>query len=212
MGTYQSFAKQITGHSAVTNELDDLLLRISFQDQTALNILHRKLHQKLHHLAMRLLSDADDCEDVVQDTFIQIWQNAGEYRPGVGSPMAWISSLLRNRAFDFMRVKRRHGISQNNLLLVVADQEETSEIATDKLLRAELKNLLAESMNALDNTRQLTVLMAYFYGYNRSDIAAHLQVPINTVKSRLKRSLSELEHALHNHQIAAHDLEIFQPL
>ena len=95
------------------DQLDHLLGRITLKDQQALQQLYQKVAGKLNGIAMKLLNDADLSNDVLQETFLQIWNNAGEYRRNQGEPMTWMASLLRYRALDKLRSENREQKRRN---------------------------------------------------------------------------------------------------
>ena len=108
----------MTGGDAITNQrareygddadqLEQLLARVALKDQQALQQLYHKVAGKLNGVGMKILNDADLSNDVLQETFLQIWDNAREYRREQGEPMAWMTSMLRYRCLDTLKAEKR---------------------------------------------------------------------------------------------------------
>ena len=97
-----------------TDALENLLARITLNDQTALEQLYSSVAPKLNGIAMKIVNDTDLANDVLQETFLQIWDNAGDYRRDQSEPMTWMTSLLRYRALDKLRSENREKIGVTN--------------------------------------------------------------------------------------------------
>lgn len=181
------------------DELEHLLARITLKDQKALQRLYEKVASRLNGVAMKVLYDEDLSNDVLQETFLQIWHNAGEYRRDQSEPMTWMTSLLRYRALDKLRAEQREKKRRDQL-------EEVQEIFGEGhaaspvkgLLQGEADGRLERCLGVLEVGNRNAILMAYYYGYSREDIAVHVAQPVNTVKSWLKRGLARLAQCL-NH-------------
>ncbi|OZG74369.1 RNA polymerase subunit sigma-24 [Hahella sp. CCB-MM4] len=177
--------------------LEKLLARIALKDQEALEQLYKRVSPKLNGVAMILLHDADLSNDVLQETFLQIWNKAGEYRRGLSEPMTWMTSLLRYRALDKLksenREQKRREQHQEIQLLFNSD---VSGSPLAEILHKDSNNRLHKCLQALDVLNRNAILMAYYYGYSREDIAIHIEKPINTVKAWLKRGLGRLAQCL----------------
>lgn len=177
--------------------LAHLLARIALKDQQALQQLYDKVAARLNGVARKILYDNDLSNDVLQETFLQIWDKAGEYRRDQSEPMTWMTSLLRYRTLDKLRSEKRE---QNRRDQFEEVQELFGEEAVSSpmkgLLQGEVGKLLNRCLGALETMNKNAILMAYYYGYSREDIAVHVDQPINTVKSWLKRGLVRLAQCL----------------
>ena len=186
--------------SAISDEadlLEHLLARIALKDQQALQQLYDKVAARLNGIAMKIVHDADISNDVLQETFLQIWHNAGEYRRSVSEPMTWMVSLLRYRSLDKLRAEQREQKRRDQFEEVQALFGETHEQpAFVALMNRERDHGLSRCLDTLDSLNRNAILMAYYYGYSREDIAIHVAKPLNTVKSWLKRGLMRLAECL----------------
>ena len=177
--------------------LAHLLARITLKDQKALQQLYGKVAGKLNGIAMKILRDADLSNDALQETFLQIWHNASDYRRDLGEPMAWMTSLLRYRTLDKLRAenreqKRRDQYEEEQALF----GEPQADSPITAMLQQDENSQLNRCLDTLDNMNKNAILMAYYYGYSREEIAIHVEQPINTVKSWLKRGLTRLAKCL----------------
>jgi len=176
---------------------ENLLARIALKDQAALQLLYKKVASRLNGIAMKILNDADLSNDILQETFLQIWNKAGEYRRDQGEPMTWMTSLLRYRALDKLRAENREQKRRNQYEEVQELFGETSsESPVAVMLQKDTDSKLNLCLENLDMLNRNAILMAYYYGYSREDIAVHVEQPINTVKSWLKRGLTRLAQCL----------------
>lgn len=179
------------------DHLENLLARIALKDQTSLQVLYKKVASRLNGIAMKILNDADLSNDILQETFLQIWNKAGEYRRDQSEPMTWMTSLLRYRALDKLRAENREQKRRNQYEEVQELFGETSsESPVAVMLQKDADSKLNLCLDSLDMLNRNAILMAYYYGYSREDIAIHVEQPINTVKSWLKRGLTRLAQCL----------------
>jgi len=176
------------------HDLAVLLEKIALRDQYALKQLSDQLLPHLTRQANKLLEDRDLCHDAVQETLLQIWHNASKYQRELGQPITWINSLLRYRALDILRYEQREQKRRNQFMEaqpLLSEAHDDSPI--NKLLQAESSSNLNGLINTLDPVNKNTLVMTYFYNYRQQETAIHLNQPIDTVKSRLRRSLSKLK-------------------
>ena len=180
-----------------SDTLAHLLGRIALKDQRALQDLYNRTAARLNGIAYRILQNRDLSNEALQEGFLQVWHNAGEYRAHLGEPMAWLTSLVRYRALDKLRsehseLRRRQQADDFQSL----SDELVDPSATDELEANAMNRRLQMCLQELENLHRNAVLMAYYYGYSRDDIAEHLAQPVNTVKSWLKRGLERLSTCL----------------
>jgi RNA polymerase sigma-70 factor (ECF subfamily) len=179
------------------DELESLLAKIALKDQAALQQLYKLVAGRLNGVAMKILNDTDLSNDVLQETFLQIWNNAGEYRRHLSEPMTWMTSLLRYRTLDKLKAETREKKRRDQHEEVQSLFDENGESSPlTQMLRKNSDNQLDICLQSLEALNRNAILMAYYYGYNREDIAIHLEQPVNTIKSWLKRGLTRLAECL----------------
>lgn len=177
---------QTTEHGRVEErrELDGLLTGVSAGDREALAQLYRRTRTAVYSLALSYVKNAHDAQDVTQDTYVRVWENAHQYRPQ-GSPMGWLLAVARNLAL----MKLRQGARVGEL-----DQEEWDAIPQDSpAVTPEDRLVLQTALAALaDEERQVVVLHAVT-GLKHREIASLLQLPLATVLSKYHRALKKLK-------------------
>jgi RNA polymerase sigma-70 factor (ECF subfamily) len=174
-------------------ELVWLLAAVAKGDAAAFERLYAATRAKLYGVALRILRRHDLADEVMQESYLRIWNGAGRFDPALSSPITWMVAITRNQAIDLVRRKAEASIE---------DQPEAFEVAAgnpDPLARREmteeLKRLLG-CVGRLEPERQRLVLLAYYNGWSREQLAERLGVPVNTIKTWLRRSLAEIRECL----------------
>src|SRR5262249_7775394 len=174
-------------------ELVWLLAAVAKGDQAAFERLYAATRAKLYGVVLRILRRADLADEVMQDTYLKIWRNAGEFDAHLASPMTWMVAIARNRAIDLVRKKAESSIEDEPSTLDVA--AETPDPLARRELTDDLRRLLA-CLGGLDEERRRMVLLAYYNGWSREQLAAKFDKPVNTIKTWLRRSLIDLRECL----------------
>jgi len=142
--------------------------------------------------ARRLLGDADDAEEVVQDAFVSLWRRAASFRPGAASPRTWLMTIVRNRCIDELRRRRAEmPLSIDDVQPAAFEEELWPEIwkrHCASAIRAALVQLTPEQREVID--------LGFFGGYSHSQIAQRLATPLGTIKKRMRSGLRQLRGAL----------------
>ena len=167
-------------------ELEQLLLRTGQGDREAFARLYSLTRDGVYALALSLLHDAHEAQDIAQDTFVKVWESAPAYRPQ-GSPMAWLLTVARNLA----RTRLRQGGRQVGL-----DEEAWNAIpATAPDVSPEDRQLLQEALARLSPEERQIVLLHAAAGLKHRETAQLLELPLSTVLSKYHRGLKKL-HSL----------------
>ncbi len=174
-------------------ELVWLLASVTKRDEAAFERLYEATRAKLFGVALRILRRRDLAEEVVQEAYVKIWNNAATFDPGQSSPIAWMVSIARNRAIDVVRKRGEASIEDQPAVAEIAS--DTPEPLARREMTEELKQVL-ECVGRLDAERQKLVLLAYYNGWSREQLAEKFDTPLNTVKTWLRRSLIEIRECL----------------
>ncbi|MDZ7343246.1 MAG: sigma-70 family RNA polymerase sigma factor [candidate division KSB1 bacterium] len=174
----------------------ELLAAITEKKEWALAALYDRYATVLYSLALKILSESEPAQDVVQETFLTVWRKAALYKENRGSVSTWLIVLCRNLAIDQYRSKMRLASRQieleaasQNLLALEANPADAAAAAEDgRQLREALRQLSTEQRQMIE--------MAYFHGMSQSEIAAATQTPLGTVKTRTRQALLKLRDAL----------------
>ena len=170
-----------------------LLAAVAKGDQAAFERLYQATRAKLYGVALRILRRADLADEVIQETYLKVWNSAGQFDPAMASPITWMVAIARNRAIDLVRKKSELSIEEEPEVLDVA--AENPHPLDKREMSEELKRLLA-CMGSLDEERRRLVLLAYYSGGSRDQLAAKFEKPVNTIKTWLRRALADIRECL----------------
>ncbi|EGR4143542.1 sigma-70 family RNA polymerase sigma factor [Vibrio cholerae] len=160
-----------------------LLSKIALRDRKAFEALYQLTSSRLYNLIFHVVRDEHIAADVLQDGFVKLWFNDHSYP--VDYPWAWLCQSMRNLAIDEIRKRgRRNEESLENLF----EKESSTESASDQNLTRCLQSLAEEKRNA--------IVLAYQYGMSHQEIVQHINTPLGTVKSWIRRGLQELKQCL----------------
>lgn len=168
-------------------ELTELLRTCAQGDKTSLNMLYKCISSNLNTYAYRYVRCEALSNEVLQDSFIQIWLSAGNYNAKLCKPITWMRMIVRSRAIDKLRAENKHPERCNDIKLVSNNQPE------QELIQAQVCQQLRDDISSLPKNMQTSVNYTYFHGLSRDELATSLDTNINTVKSWLRRSLISLQ-------------------
>jgi RNA polymerase sigma-70 factor (ECF subfamily) len=174
-------------------ELTGLLARVAARDREAFAAVYRATSAKLWGIVVRILPRRDVAEDVLQDVYVRIWERAGSFDPAKASPITWMASIARNRAIDEVRRRRPVSIEEAPEALEVA---ESGPDPLESAEQSEELRRLKECLDGLEPERREMVLLAYYTGLSRDELAQRFAHPVNTIKTWLHRSLAQLRKCL----------------
>ena len=170
-------------------ELVWLLGAVATGDEAAFERLYIETRAKLYGVLLRILGRPALADEVMQETYLKVWNMADKFNPAIASPITWMVALARNRAIDIVRKKGESSIEDEPQALEVA--ADTPTPLARREMTEELKRLLS-CLGKLDPEKQRIVLLAYYSGWSRDQLAKKLDIPVNTIKTWLRRSLLEI--------------------
>lgn len=174
-------------------DLADLLARVARADRPAFEALYRATSAKLFGVILRILHDRALAEDVLQEAFVRIWENASRFDPSRASPITWMAVIARNRAIDEARRRTpRRGDDNGALDRVVDPTPSPARQAEDREALARLQRCL----DGLDGERAAMIRLAYLDGLSRQELADRYRQPVGTVKTWLRRGLQQLRDCM----------------
>jgi RNA polymerase sigma-70 factor, ECF subfamily len=177
---------------SMTDDVAILLSKVALRERSALSQLYQKTSPKLFGLCLRLLKDKGEAEDALQDVFVKIWQKAESFAASGHNAMAWLNTIARYHCID--KLRSRAPISQDiDERWDIADTALDPEQATS--WRSEGKRI-DRCMEELEASRARAVREAYVEGASYQELADSLGVPLNTVRTWLRRSLLTLRECL----------------
>lgn len=170
----------------------DLLLGVAAQDRAAFRALYSATSSKLMGVLLRILGNRAEAEDALQEVFTRVWLRAGRFDPAKGTGMTWLIAIARNHALDRLRARKPEQ-SEDGEADLVAD---TSPRAETRLIAAGEARRVADCFKTLDQDRAMAVRGAYLDGLSYQDLADRAAVPLNTMRTWLRRSLLKLKECL----------------
>jgi len=182
------------------DELIELLAQCKLGDTRAFSILYQKTAGRLNGVAYRITRQVESANEVLQEAFIQIWQNRDLFEADKGKAFTWLASIVRYRAYDRLRYdKRRHQhytVEFNEFELLETHIDEMTLQSESIGLGEHTEQALNSCLSKLEKKQSQSILMAYMYGYSREDISSYFETPVNTIKSWIRRGLRRLQLCL----------------
>lgn len=178
-----------------------LLQRIAARDTAALAELYDRHSRLIFSLVLRILQDRGEAEDVLQETFIRVWNRADVYDPRVGAPLPWIVRVARNRAIDRVRARRvRAAVDAPGVEPAAAEPMPDTGIQSPEaaVLEAERRLRLTDALAGLPPEQRQLIEAAFFEGYTHSELADRFGLPLGTVKTRIRAGMLAMRQGLAN--------------
>jgi RNA polymerase sigma-70 factor, ECF subfamily len=170
----------------------EIIARLRAKDQAALDLLYTRYSGLVYSLALRIVRQPADAEDVVIECFWQVWQQAADYNDERGQLRAWIVTITRSRALDRLRTMRRNPSEEleefNQPSAGDNPEEETWQNEQSSIVRQALVSLPADQRQALE--------LAYYHGLSQSEVAGKLGEPLGTIKTRMRLGMMKLRDQL----------------
>ncbi len=165
--------------------------RVIARDQTALGELYDAHSRLLFGLILRILRDRSEAEEVLQEVFVQTWTRAGTYHSSLGSPVGWLVGIARNRAIDRLRTNAARGrLSESMAPTPNVGTPEGYAVAEERQLD------IRRALDELPSEQRDLIEQAFFLGFTHSELAARLDLPLGTVKTRIRRGMVTLREKL----------------
>lgn len=174
-----------------------LITSIQRKDVSALEVFYDRHRVLAYALALRMLSSPSDAEDVVQEAFLNVWRSADTFRPERSTARSWLLSIVHHRSIDKVRSRqsrpRAVELEEGMMIPDGADvwREVAARLTSDDVRRA---------LDLLPAAQRETIELAYFKGYTHTQIAELMEVPLGTVKGRMRIGLHRLKSALEGSQ------------
>ena len=166
-------------------------------DRAALRSLYLLTAPQLYGLAHSIVRNRELAEDVVQDSFVQVWRHAHRFDPARGAAMAWLASIVRNRCIDLLRHRQREAPFDD---AIVETWESRVADSADGIALSREAQQLRDCINELDENPRKSRWWAYYGGLTIGEVASRLGAPLGTVKSWIRRSLPRLKRCMDDEQ------------
>ncbi len=181
--------------------LDDqeLLQQMMNGKEEALAVLYDRYGGLVFSIAIRIVQNRQNAEEITLDIFKQAWRSSRTYRPDKGLVRNWLAGMARNRAIDYLR---RENARPETVHLAWVDPavpgSPAARIPESAVRLRQEQERVREALNQLPEEQQEALALAYFGGFTQSEIAARLQQPLGTVKTRIRLAMEKMRYLLHD--------------
>lgn len=177
-------------------QLARLIAAVASGDGAALRELHHLTVGRVHGIALRIVRTREAAEEVALDTFLQVWRTARTYDALRGAPLAWLLTIARSRALDYLRRAEPAEAHPDPEVLGRPEAADRVEDPQDLLLAIEGRDALLRALEQLSALQRQLIALAFFRGLTHQEIAAHARLPLGSVKTYIRRALTQLRAQL----------------
>ncbi len=179
-------------------QLKEWLAAVARQDARAFRSLYDATSSKLFGFALRILNKRELAEEVLQESFTSVWNNAGSYQASLAAPMTWMTTIVRNKAFDLLRrTNATVELDADNFDKEVMDAMESSDPTPLQALQLSSDaKALAGCFARLEGLHRQAIALAFYHDLSHSEVAEQMKLPIGTVKTWVRRGLERLRLCL----------------
>lgn len=180
-------------------ELDDpaLMALIAQKNEAALSEIYDRYHRLIMSIAYHVVGDWQTAEEITLDIFTTIWKKAGSYQVERADVRTWMTRITRNRAIDVLRREKsrphRDSVNLADTVVEAVSSQVNPETATDLALQ---KQRIRTAVATLPDAQKEMLFLAYFRGYSQSELAETLNIPLGTVKTRIRSAMQKLRKQL----------------
>ena len=176
----------------------DLMLRIKAQDPDALSQLYDRYNGILKALILRVIHNEAEADDLLQEIFMEIWNQAKNFSAQKGKPLGWMVTLARRRAIDGLRKKQAYQRAEERLQNETEQQPDAwvHNANEEEILLSDTRSLIRKVIGGLPPAQQQAIDLAFFKGMSQREIAAKTNTPLGTVKTRLELGLKKIYDGL----------------
>ena len=179
-----------------------LLPAVARGDAVAFEALYDRYSSMIYALLLRILCNADDAQEVLQETFVKAWTNAKMFDVVRGSEIAWLISIARSRGIDRLRSRKirveREDEAGREISVHSAFVEKTT--GADSAIQSQERTAVRGALAELPDAQRIALELAYFEGLSQSEIAARLSEPLGTIKTRMQLGMKKLRERLQAYQ------------
>lgn len=183
-------------------QLKNWLAAVARKDAQAFRLLYDLTAPKLFGFALRILVKREAAEEALQESFVNIWNNAGSYQASLAAPMTWMTTIVRNKAFDMLR-RADHAVEMDaetfkdgGMQEVIDAMESTDPNPFEALQLSQDASALAHCFSRLEGLHRQAIALAFYHDLSHSEVAEQMKLPIGTIKSWIRRGLDRLRLCL----------------
>ena len=176
----------------------ELMEAIQKEDPEALSLLYDRYSGILKALILRVIHNDAEADDLLQEIFMEIWNQAKNFSPQKGKPLGWMVTLARRRAIDGLRKKQAYARAEERLQAETEQQPDAwvHNTTEEEISFGDVRVLVRQVIRTLPEAQQRAIELAFFRGMSQREIAAHTNTPLGTVKTRLELGLKKIYDGL----------------
>lgn len=177
---------------AASQEITQLIVRVAMKDRGAFDVLYQRTSAKLFGVCLRVLADRSEAEEALQEVFVKVWTKADRFAVSELSPISWLVAVARNHSIDRVRARVKRASNIDEAMDIADDRPgpEAMAVATSESQR------IHGCLDELEEDRSAAVRGAYLNGESYVELAERHKVPLNTMRTWLRRSLMKLKDCL----------------
>lgn len=175
---------------------EELMPLIGEKDSRAFEVFYDRHGGAVYSLAYRIVGERAAAEDVTQEAFISIWRSGARFDRTRGSVRSWVLGIVRNRAIDALRSRAGKAPKLAFDDEAIIEQRPAAELTEQEALRRETASEIDGALRAIPGEQSQVIALAYFGGFSHSEIARMLEVPMGTVKGRMRLGLEKIRGEL----------------
>ena len=176
------------------SRLAELIARTALGDRAAFAELYRAASPKLFGVSLRIVRERPLAEEVLQDSFVSIWNHAADYAQAKSAPTTWMTAIVRNRSLDIVRRGGREIADEDDRLAATIEDPGLQPI--DATLQKRAAHDIQRCMMELEAEQRQSIALAFFHGLSHGELALHLGKPLGTIKTHIRRGLMRLRSCL----------------
>lgn len=187
----QRLVSTLNMHQKSNRKPDQVLIeQVSKGDKGAFKEIYSRFSQVTYNLALRMLRDKEDAEEVVQEIFLQIWNKANSYDPERGAVSTWVLNIARSRSIDKLR-----SVGYRNKNIEIDEEKVNSNVDLSRNIedRDESKNVIKQALESLPEKQRIAIELVYFEGLTHIEAADKLNEPVGTIKTRIRLGVMKLK-------------------
>ncbi len=171
----------------------ELIKQVKKRDKAAFSEIYSRFSQVVFNLVYRILKDREEAEEVVQEIFLLIWNKAASYESERGALSTWIINISRNRSIDRLRA-----LGHRNRGMQIDEERLSSKYDLSRIIedREERKKVIQNALDSLPEDQRVAIEMVYFDGFTHVETAERLNVPVGTIKTRLRLGVAKLKEKI----------------
>lgn len=181
------------------SEEANLVAMIAKKDQQALSRLYDLYAKLLFSLIYKVVGKQETAEDILQEIFVMVWEKAAMFDPSKGSVYTWLAAMSRNKSIDYLRSKanknqKKHVSEADEHIFPILESEGMNPL--DATIQNERSTMVRQALDGLPEEQKTIIAIAYFKGYTQSEIAEEFNLPLGTVKTRMRQGMIKLKDLL----------------